>query len=114
MGSGRCEQARYSHPVQPTGVMSCVTGFRTSEGSETTHIGQKVMLRILRRTLSTCIVLQWTYLNDESRLAGHTTAYVLTVIWRLYKQLVKMLKFESQGKLPLQVAKICSNSKSIR
>ena len=44
----------------------------------------------------------------------HATAYVLTVIWRLYKQLVKMLKFESQGKLPLQVAKICSDSKSIR
>jgi hypothetical protein len=76
-------------PGRPTGVMSCVTGFRTSEGSEATHIGDKSEAKnIETNVIDIAIVRQWTYLvkRISPRFVGTSGSLrVLTLIWRNYK-----------------------------
>jgi hypothetical protein len=69
--------------------MSCVTGFRTSEGSEAAHIGEKSEARnIETNAIDIAVVRQWTYLIKRisprlARTSGSLRA--LTLIWRNYK-----------------------------
>jgi hypothetical protein len=76
-------------PLEPTGVMSCVTGLRTSEGSEAAHIGEKSEARnIETNAIDIAVVRQWTYLvkRISPRFVGTSGSFrVLTLIWRNYK-----------------------------